>query len=751
MAPLLASTKGFEVTFPVYDCAWQLFTKVSDEDARAYMVRAKQAGFDGCWAFIAHHGPVTLQDDHPVYGFRLGYTAQRAITAEYAYHILDILDIAEEVGFKIGVGPIWQNAYFPGGTEASVSGWIGDRVDLRQFLADVTNEIGGHPAIAHWIFGGDVGAQTATDANTDIWVGQTMDDDLPVIFHTGTANYGGHRQYGVLADTVDVIACQTGHQQNFVDTRNQLRTAVNHYRQFGLEVWQGEPRYFGIDFDWVGERWRNPNGDIMKTDAAASLEAGVTGALVGHNDRWQGLRLVESFDDDGPWEEEVIAIYRSNDPANHPEPEPNTMNDHPVLAAILDQTPPGVPHDRPLPLNPGWDFTSAGRLSSWEDMGAPNLDHIELRGIFWRHEQTGPVTIGIRNASYWSYTNAYGWDREFDATPQGAYMGTVGTIDNPYVNGKGNFNANVLDGESTIRWVDGYSRAIHWWAGKRHPIHSDQRAELAVAEVFVTGNDQILAAIGTDYYDSPSMNSTRAPGAGIARHIVVEPGRWVTLAWLTVPEIDADDVSATTLREWLEAHPLPDVGIGAGSDVVIIEPEPEPEPPTPEPEPTGEMVRMDVYARGTTGQEVITVNGVDARLTTKVAVYVFDAPADLLRVEFNNDATPPDRNVFIDAVVIFNGDDEHVFAPDDTNVLSAGTWVPGAGECVSGMGLGPWIHCNGYKDFTDAYATRTAAIDEPPTPETPTGCTLDEVKNVLVELGPCEAMQLMLEAFGWEQ
>ena len=95
---------------------------------------------------------------------------------------------------------------------------------------------------------------------------------LPTAYSVSNPNGDGHLNY-TDAYWLDMVAPETGHTQTAAQTQSQLTTAVNAYI---IPVWQGEARYFGINYPWVGS-FINPGVQEMIDDAQAAENAGVAG------------------------------------------------------------------------------------------------------------------------------------------------------------------------------------------------------------------------------------------------------------------------------------------------------------------------------------------------------------------------------------------------------------------------------------------------------------------------------------------
>ena len=318
---------------PVYDTAWQMFGQATPTQADNYFAGLNNAGFTGAWAAILHHSPVRLSDsyvdDENGDGGVIGSIVDGEVRLSdgYIQRVNDILDTADDNEVKIGALVAWQNLYLPDGradfnnsTSDQVRGII-DESNACAYGVHMVEEFGDHPAISMWVLGGDAGGNNG-ERQKQIW--SIMHDcmepltdldfghHLPTAFNVSTPDGSGHLVY-TDADWLDMAAPETGHNQGPEQTFSQLKTAVEAY---DIPVWQGEPRYHGLDLPWLGN-FRNPGVDDVIADAQAAEDAGVAGYLFGSSTRWNwcsfGTTLECSRDDIGatfgPAEAGVIEVF----------------------------------------------------------------------------------------------------------------------------------------------------------------------------------------------------------------------------------------------------------------------------------------------------------------------------------------------------------------------------------------------------------------------------------------------------------
>ena len=309
---------------PVYDTAWQMFVRSTPAQADNYFAALSENGFTGAWAGIIHHAPATYNLNFAGGGAvgRL-VDGELILTNEYIAHARQILDAAERHGMKVGIVAAWQNLYLPGGgadNGQALSDVVRGTVTTENAYAygrHLAEEFGDHPALSMWVFGGDAGTNN-TEANKAVWREMAagvrdVGNELSITYHTPTSDFDQLNYAG--EPWLDFIAPETGHSQAAAETGDELRAAATAY---GLPVWQGEPRYFNINFDWVQAAFRNPGVAEVQADAQAAEDAGVAGYVYGDAGRWTWCAgfgdatpcspndVAASF---GPGEQAVINVF----------------------------------------------------------------------------------------------------------------------------------------------------------------------------------------------------------------------------------------------------------------------------------------------------------------------------------------------------------------------------------------------------------------------------------------------------------
>ena len=277
---------------PVYDTAWQMLVRSTPAQADNYFAALKANGFSGAWSGIIHHAPATYNLNFAG-GGQVGsmQNGELILSDAYIAHARQILDAANRHGMKVGLVAAWQNLYLPGGgadngvgTSNAVRGTI-TTANAYAYGRHIAEEFGDHPAVSMWVFGGDAGTNN-TNANKAVWreMARGVRDagnGLSITYHTPTSEFDQLNYVG--EPWLDFVAPETGHAQDAPTTEAELRSVKAAY---GTPVWQGEPRYFNINFDWVNAAFRNPGVAEVQADAQAAENAGVSGYVYGDAGRW---------------------------------------------------------------------------------------------------------------------------------------------------------------------------------------------------------------------------------------------------------------------------------------------------------------------------------------------------------------------------------------------------------------------------------------------------------------------------------
>lgn len=277
---------------PIYDTAWDMPFWADLNDAETYLDHVAKAGFTGIWISLFNHTGGGISTTSPGSGHATAQLVdgQFQLDQGHAAHVRRILDAAHARGLEVGMVPMWGVFYIndlrfgcEGGTAAGpLKSWnsFGLGEQIGRAFAD-------HPAIGHWILGGD---NFCAIEDVEIW------RNMVAGLEAGGANQlmtyhtpGLESRLNLFADEpwVDFLSPQTGHCVNPENTQRMLTNLVNSTEK---PVWAAELRYEDVQPDW-GECLHWPGNPAaasdIENDAKAALASGVQGVLYGHNERWQ--------------------------------------------------------------------------------------------------------------------------------------------------------------------------------------------------------------------------------------------------------------------------------------------------------------------------------------------------------------------------------------------------------------------------------------------------------------------------------
>jgi len=275
------SESQLQTAIPVYDTAWELPSFATLSDADTYFRHLSENGFAGSWMAYFNHINTGI-DGYNANGDWVatgGWSEQFALDPDYAEHMRGILDAAERYDQKVGFVMIWAQRYVNNGALNRDNSYT-----LGQQLGEL---FGDHPAIEHWVAGGDNFGSVEDGA---IWANMVSGlreagASQPVGYHPpAIPGSTGHLRF-VNEWWVDFIAPQTGHCQGASTTHNELKDVVN---ATSKPVYAGELRYEDINPSWCSPPGGSPvPPSSVIEDIQAAHTAGVSAIIYGHNERWQ--------------------------------------------------------------------------------------------------------------------------------------------------------------------------------------------------------------------------------------------------------------------------------------------------------------------------------------------------------------------------------------------------------------------------------------------------------------------------------
>ncbi len=279
----------------LYDTAWDLPTRATDAEVISYLDHIDRSGFTGTWlSFLPLDGWAlestyelgvfpAWQDEDGFFGFNFQHKRRMNF----------ILDEAEARGLKVVLAPAWGVGYVHGHWPDRSCQNL-NKGPLKAYNAEAFGEkvgelFGDHPALSRWLLGGD---NFCNLEDGRIWTNmargiRSADSTQPIGYHTpsGAEN---HRRFSNLP-WHDFFAPQTSHCTKPKEASQELSTLV---KLAGTKpVYAAELRYEAIEPPWKGCRIHGPGNPVtpqdILTDTRIAAEAGVTGIVYGHNERWQ--------------------------------------------------------------------------------------------------------------------------------------------------------------------------------------------------------------------------------------------------------------------------------------------------------------------------------------------------------------------------------------------------------------------------------------------------------------------------------
>ena len=358
---------------PIYDTAWDLPFWASQSQVTEYFDYLQGRGYTGVWLSLMNHTGGGLTGRSPELGStQATFDGQFSLQPNYRQRVSWILDAAQARGLRVGLVPIWGHAYLhtnAGGPCAGTNQGPLQPGNAFEFGNEVGRAFGQHPAIEHWILGGD-NFCTPTE-NGAIW--RNLAGGLasagaaqPMTYHTA----GWPERHLLFANEswVDFLSPQTAHCRTSATARGELQNVV---AATSKPVFAAEMRYEAIEPDWdcglhgAGNPVRaNDIGD----DARAALDAGVNAVVYGHNERWQWGRGANGSRGGGwssvratfgaPGEQQLLSVLGATTPP-------------PAVPPSAPPTPPPAPAPTVPPGN--------GSLIEVFARGTDGSERIELR------------------------------------------------------------------------------------------------------------------------------------------------------------------------------------------------------------------------------------------------------------------------------------------------------------------------------------------------------------------------------------
>ena len=269
-----------EPFFYLGDTAWELFHRLSREEADHYLSNRASKGFTVIQAVVlAQLGGLT--DPNPYGHTPLADNDPTKPNEAYFEHVDYIVDKAAEMGLVMGMLPTWGSYWR---TESGIF----DSDNARVYGRFLGRRYRDKPII--WVLGGDqnIGNDTERATVTAMALGLREGDGGRHLMTYHPRGPGLSSDYFHQADWLDLNMFQSSHAAR--DHDNGLFTEHDYALTPPKPTLDGEPRYemLAVGFYNAGEA-RNVRFDAYDARQAAywSLLAGACGHTYGHSSVWQ--------------------------------------------------------------------------------------------------------------------------------------------------------------------------------------------------------------------------------------------------------------------------------------------------------------------------------------------------------------------------------------------------------------------------------------------------------------------------------
>lgn len=284
----------------IADTAWEIVGRGTEAEISAYFKHLGSVGFDAAWISLLSidgWGFESLTTTGSTAG-TIDPDGSLHLTAAHKVRVKFVLDEAQRNGIDITLAAIWGVGYLHGHWQTGACTNLGKGpLNVESAYGwghEIGSEFAKHPAIARWLMGGD---NFCTLEDGKIWaeVSRGLRDagaNQPIGYHTPA---GGNRHFRYSDQSWhDFFAIQTSHCTPAKQAGQQLASVVK--KSSGKPVFAAELRYEAAVPDWPGciHHPGNPvDPDDIADDVRESLNAGVSGVVYGHNERWQwGIKVL---------------------------------------------------------------------------------------------------------------------------------------------------------------------------------------------------------------------------------------------------------------------------------------------------------------------------------------------------------------------------------------------------------------------------------------------------------------------------
>lgn len=278
----------------LYDTAWDLVSKATNDETETYFEHIGNVGFDGVWLSLLPLDGWGFEATQ-VTGTTAGVVeddGSLSLTPEQLDRMRFVFDEAQRNGVSVTLAPIWAVGYVHGHWNDGACTRLGEGPLNSDNAYGWGHEVGSafrnEPSLARWLFGGDNFCDVEDE---EIWseMARGVRDagsQQPIGYHTASNTFRHFR----FSDEPwhQFFATQTSHCTRPAIAESELADVVD--KSKGKPVFAAEMRYEAIAPDWLG-CIHNPSNPADAADVAddvrAALAAGVDGIVYGHNERWQ--------------------------------------------------------------------------------------------------------------------------------------------------------------------------------------------------------------------------------------------------------------------------------------------------------------------------------------------------------------------------------------------------------------------------------------------------------------------------------
>lgn len=260
------------------DTAWELFARLTTDEATTYLENRRLKGFSVIQAVIY----TELDDTLPSIGVPQRVEGDIThIHPRYLQHIDSVIDIAASKGLYIALVPTWGDKVDKQWGKGPV---LFDASNAREYGRMLGKHYATRPNII-WVIGGDRGGE---GSNKVVW--SAMAEGIKEYDNNHLMTYHPHGEHSSSfwfhnEKWLDFNMFQSGHCQDSYEIYRRL-LIPDYNRQPVKPVMDGEPRYENIPYQFNPRNRRFDDYDVRKS-LYQSMLSGACGYTYGCNDIWQ--------------------------------------------------------------------------------------------------------------------------------------------------------------------------------------------------------------------------------------------------------------------------------------------------------------------------------------------------------------------------------------------------------------------------------------------------------------------------------